>query len=26
MQVSRVTRRILDQTREMLEPAEPLAS
>jgi RNA polymerase sigma-B factor len=25
MQVSRVIRRILDQTREMLEPAEPLA-
>lgn len=26
MQVSRIIRRILDQTREMLEPAEPLAS
>ena len=26
MHVSRVIRRILDQTREMLEPAEPLAS
>ncbi len=26
MQVSRIIRRILDQTRELLEPAEPLAS
>jgi len=26
MQVSRILRRILDSTRELLEPAEPLAS